>query len=180
MERRSFLSLLGLAGVGTLFTACAVTVDGSESADGGADDATAPTDRAPTSDTPVVPLVDAAADARVAVETTAGGVVIAETFEVLLNDSTCSGHSHSLTVLAGTYPDGVLVRYLGGSHLVTLLPSELSLLERGARLPFATAGNGPGHGHCGTAWRTSVGPEEPHRPDVCELHNTTAACVLHH
>lgn len=175
MERRSFLSLLGLAGLGTLFTACAVTVDGSEPAD----DASAPTDGASTADAPRVPLTDAAADTRVAVDTAAGGVVIAESFEVILNDSTCSGHSHSLVVHAGTYPDGVLVRYLGGSHLVALLPSELALLERGARLPFATVGNGPGHGHCGTAWRTSVGPEEPHRPDACALHNTTAVCSLH-
>jgi hypothetical protein len=187
MQRRTFLSFLGLTTLGATLSACAATIDGSEAPDGGPDDdapdAHATTDAAVAVDViprvDVIPLVDAEADARVAVDSTSGAVVISETFEVVLNDSTCSGHSHSLTVIARTYPEGVPVRYLGGSHLVTLMPSELVLLARGARLPYATVGQGPGHGHCGTAWRSSVGPAEPHRPDACELHNTTATCDLH-
>lgn len=189
MQRRSFLSLLGLTTLGATLSACAATIDGSEAPDGGPDDAPPAPDAHATPDAvaavDVIPLVDVTpradvdAGARVDVDSPSGAVVISETFDVVLNDSTCSGHAHALTVIARTYPEGVPVRYLGGSHLVELLPSELVLLERGARLPYATVGQGPGHGHCGTAWRSSVGPAEPHRPDACELRNTTATCVLH-
>lgn len=174
MNRRSFLELLGFCGVAALTPGCPVTVGQSPDDDGGApDDALpdappdAPTDGARLADAGLRPPPDAGGD----------GVVIAQDFDVLLNDTSCSGHDHVLTVRAGTYPPGVAVHYLGGSHDVALDPSELKLLERGARLPFATGGDERGHGHCGLAWRRSVGPAERGRVDACVLRSTTSVCA---
>jgi hypothetical protein len=129
-----------------------------------------------TADASVPPGHDAAvlvADASIAPDAAMsrdGGVaalmVVRESFSVLFNDSSCSHHSHLLYVEAAEYADETPVRFLGGSHLLELRPSELLQLEAGERIPFATIGDGPGHAHCGTAWRTEVGPEEPDRPDV--------------
>ena len=115
-------------------------------------------------------------DAAPPVDSALALYVIHEAFDVLLNDSTCSHHSHSCRVAPGAYAEDAPVRFLGGSHEVVFLVSELVELERGARIPFATIGDRPGHGHCGTAWRTSVGPEEPMRPDACETRGT-AECI---
>ena len=171
MNRRSFLELLGFSGVAALASGCSVTVGQSPEDDGGdaPNDALpdAPTDGARLADAGLRPPPDAGGD----------GVVIAQDFDVLLNDTSCSGHDHGLRVRAGTYPPGVAVHYLGGSHDVALDPSELKLLERGARLPFATGGDEQGHGHCGLAWRTSVGPAERGRVDACVLRSTTSVCA---
>jgi hypothetical protein len=141
----------------------------SDDADGGAEDV-------PRADG--IALVDAGADARPAPDAASReGIVIGERFTVLLSDTSCSGHDHQLTVLAGTYPPGVLVHYLGGSHDVALDPTELKALERGARIPFATGGTESGHGHCGMAWRTSVGPAERGRVDACVLRSATSVCI---
>lgn len=168
MERRSFFKLLGLAGLAALHPGCALTVESpADEADGGDADV-------PPAD--VTRLVDAGADTRPPPGDAAEGIVIRERFQVLLNDTSCSGHDHGLTVEAGTYPPGVAVHYLGGSHDVALDPTELKLLEGGARLPFATGGTEEGHGHCGMAWRTSVGPAERGRVDACVLRSATSVC----
>ena len=57
----------------------------------------------------------------------------------------------------------------GGSHLVQFRPSELVRLERGEQLPFATSGAGPGHGHCGLAWRDGLFSPSRDRVDACEI-----------
>jgi hypothetical protein len=101
---------------------------------------------------------------------------ISQPFDVLLNDSTCSKHSHWVSVEAAVYTEDTPVHFLGGSHELIFLASELVLLEQGNRIPFATIGPGPGHGHCGTAWRMEVGPEEPNRPDQCQPRGT-AQCM---
>jgi hypothetical protein len=111
-------------------------------------------------------------------EVDAGFVLtVRESFGVVLNDTSCSGHSHWLLVEAGDYSGGSPVSYLGGSHEVVFTPSELAMLERGERIPFATIGDGPGHGHCGTAWRESVGDADPNLPNACQVRGT-AMCML--
>lgn len=97
-------------------------------------------------------------------------------FSVILNDSTCSKHSHDAFVAAGTYSEDRPIHFLGGSHELVFWVSELVRLQSGERVPYATIGAGPGHGHCGTAWRLEVGPPEPHRPDQCVVRGT-AMCL---
>lgn len=101
---------------------------------------------------------------------------IRESFTVILNDSTCSKHTHTAFVEAGTYAEDREVHFLGGSHALVFRVSELLRLERGERIPFSTVGPGPNHGHCGTAWRSEVGPPEPDRPDQCVVRGT-AMCL---
>lgn len=179
MDRRSFLDILRLAALAALAPGCALTVAPAQAADNDAGD-DAPTDAAPPEDAAPAdapPLVDAAADARLPPDAGGPGVVIAEGFRVLLNDTSCSGHDHWLTVAAGTYPAGVPVHYLGGSHDVALDPTELKALERGERIPFATGGNEQGHGHCGLAWRGTATAADRARVDACVLRSTTSYCA---
>lgn len=157
MRRRTFLELGAVGGVAVLVPACARSTVVQR--DAGADDGAVLT-----------------ADAAPPVDGAVALYVIHEAFDVLLNDSTCSHHSHGCRVEPAAYEEDVPVRFLGGSHEVVFLASELVELERGARIPFATIGDGPGHGHCGTAWRTSVGPEEPMRPGACTTRGT-AECT---
>lgn len=168
MDRRSFLDILRLAALAAFAPGCALTVAPAQAPDDAGDDA-APAD-AP-------PLVDAAADARLPPDAGGAGVVIAERFQVLLNDTSCSGHDHWLTVAAGTYPAGVPVHYLGGSHDVALDPAELKALERGERIPFATGGDERGHGHCGLAWRGTATAADRARVDACVLRSATSFCA---
>lgn len=164
MDRRSFLDILRLAALAAFAPGCALTVAPAQ----------APDDAAPPEDAP--PLVDAAADARLPPDASGPGVVIAESFRVVLNDNSCSGHDHTLTVEAGTYPAGVPVHYLGGSHDVALDPAELKALERGERIPFATGGDEQGHGHCGLAWRGTATAADRARVDACVLRSATSVC----
>lgn len=158
MNRRRFLALVGL-GLGA--AACgSVTTPGSRpepDAEPGPDGGY--TDAASSSD--VLRSEGAVFEAG------PGMVVVRESFMVLLNDTSCSGHDHSLNVTAGAYPAGVPVRYLGGSHTVQFTPEELLELQAGGRLPFATILGG-GHGHCGLAWRSvSYQATDRSRVDHC-------------
>lgn len=162
MKRRKFLELGGVGGLALFGGGCAMSRLADP--DAGAGDANGDGED-PTHDGAMlvadggVTGVDASA---------AGAFVIHESFSVLLNDSSCSHHSHGVSVAATAYADDTPVHFSGGSHELAFLPSELVRLERGERIPFATIGAGPGHGHCGTAWRTEVGPEERDRVDVCQ------------
>jgi len=101
----------------------------------------------------------------------AGGslVRILEDFTVHLNDTTCSTHHHQLTVRAGAYDPETLVRFLGGSHEVAMLPAVLVALEGGARVPYATGTEeSGGHGHCGLAWRIDLYAPDPESAVQCE------------
>lgn len=98
--------------------------------------------------------------------------VIREAFNVHLNDTTCSHHSHGCSVRPAMYLEDTEVHFLGGSHEVVFWASELVRLQNSELVPFATVGAGPGHGHCGMAWRTSVGPEDRTRMDVCATRGT--------
>jgi hypothetical protein len=129
----------------------------------------------------MIPLEQADAgvvDAYIAGELDAGlaAVTIGEQFLVHLNDSTCSHHHHGCYVKAGTYEVGVPVRYLGGSHEVTFLPEELEQLKNNQRIPFSTTGPGPGHGHCGMAWRKDAFPPDQSLEIQCDTVGT-ATCV---
>lgn len=101
-----------------------------------------------------------------------GALVIASAFRVLLNDPSCSHNGHDCRVEPGRWESDVEVRFLGGSHEVRFRVSELVRLEAGERIPFATVGPGPGHGHCGTAWREEVGPFDDTLEDVCTPRGT--------
>lgn len=103
-------------------------------------------------------------------------IVVAEGFDVVLNDTLCSRHSHAAHVDAGEYPPNQEVRYLGGSHELIFTGLEIAQLQNGERIPFATVGGGPGHGHCGMAWRREVGREDPTRRDMCTVRGT-AMCI---
>lgn len=169
MDRRRFLELTGLAAAGLFHAACASSVTPEPLLE---DDASpTPPDAARDA-----MRVDARVDAPIARDVIPAAFVIREAFTVLLNDTSCSGHDHIIAVSPAEYVDDTPVHFLGGSHLLAFRPSELQQFERGERLPFATIGPGPGHGHCGVAWRTSVGPSEPTRVDVCHPQNT-AVCL---
>ncbi|MFO0712908.1 MAG: hypothetical protein U0353_23845 [Sandaracinus sp.] len=104
-------------------------------------------------------------------------LAIAAPFRVLLNDPSCSHNGHDCYVEAGTWNEDVEISFLGGSHEVRFWVSELVRLERGERIPFATVGPGPGHGHCGHAWRSEVGPFDDSTPDRCAPRGT-AMCSM--
>lgn len=106
-----------------------------------------------------------------------GALVVSAPFRVLLNDTTCSHNGHTCFVEPGSWDDDVEISFLGGSHELRFRVSELMQLEAGERIPFATTGAGPGHGHCGMAWREEVGPFDDTRADVCTPRGT-AACEL--
>lgn len=117
------------------------------------------------------------ADTEPAEELPSEGYAILEKFVVILNDPSCSRHTHVLLVDPASYEDDTPISYLGGSHEVLMRPSELVDLAAGAKLPFATVGDGPGHGHCGTAWRESIhGGANPNLTDAC-VPLGTASCL---
>lgn len=159
MNRRTFL--LGSGGTaGALLVGCSAAHDlpgdaGSSAHDGGPLRPDAP------------PLRDA---------TLGGALVVTSAFLVYLNDPSCSHNGHTVHVEPGAWDDDVEVSFLGGSHEVRFRVSELVALEGGARLPFATVGPGPGHGHCGTAWRSEVGPFDDTLVDRCAPRGT-AECT---
>ena len=105
-----------------------------------------------------------------------GALVISAPFRVLLNDSRCAHNGHDCRVEAGAWERDVEISFLGGSHEVRFWVSELVRLQAGERIPFATMGPGPGHGHCGTAWREEVGPFDDALDDVCTPRGT-AMCT---
>ena len=107
-----------------------------------------------------------------------GALVITAPFRVLLNDTRCSHNGHTCFVEPGSWDEDEEISFLGGSPEVRFWVSELVLLQAGERIPFATMGAGPGHGHCGTAWREEVGPFDDTRIERCETRGT-AACELH-
>lgn len=150
MRRRTFLELTGLGTLGAI-AGCAEAR--TLPVDGGA-----------------VPESDAAAasDAAVAPDTTARRTAfVVAAFEVLLNDPSCSGHDHGFSVDAATYMDDTPVEFLGGSHLVAFRPSELLRMAGGEQLPFSTIGPGPGHGHCGIAFKLGAFLPSRDRVDAC-------------
>lgn len=154
VNRRDFLKLTGVGAAGFAAWGCETDTITLEPVDGGAmEQAPQPEPR---------PEVDAGMG-RDASTIDAGPptYTIHGAFVVILNDSTCSRHTHSANVSAAVYVDDTPVHFLGGSHELVFKPSELVTLQEGAKIPFATIGEGPGHGHCGTAWRESVGPPDP-------------------
>ncbi len=168
MRRRQFMAVTGLGTLGTL-AGCArsFTYETTEDA-GTASDAALVSDAGLGSP-------DAASAA----------FVIATGFSVRLNDTSCSGHDHGCTVQAGAYDDDTPIEFNSpGSHTVAFRPSELVLLASGAQLPFATIGPGPGHGHCGMAWRGDLVPAPSlDRVDTCSVatpaDQTPAICTMH-
>ena len=116
-------------------------------------------------------------------DASAASYVIAMPFSVMLNDSSCSGHDHDCYVVPAAYTDDSPVSYLGGSHLVQFRPSELVRLAAGEPVPFATNGAGPGHGHCGIAFRAEVAQASRTRMDGCRIRppatGANAICELH-
>ncbi len=163
MHRRTFL-FHGTLGSAALLAGCSsVHVPGDPIPDAGATHDGSPL------------LADAASFRDAAL---GGALVITAPFEVLLNDTTCSHNGHTCFVEQGSWDDDVEISFLGGSHEVRFFVSELVLLQAGERIPFATVGPGPGHAHCGTAWRREVGPFDDTLVDACEPRGT-ARCELH-
>lgn len=161
MKRRDFLQATSVTAAAWMVGCSSAHTNAEPDADAGPSDAPSHPD---AHDGGLLEQVDAPhfdPDAR-------DGLVIHEAFEVLLNDSSCSGHPHSVRVVPGAYAEDIEVHYMGGSHALNFWVSELVRLQNGERIPFATHGSG-GHGHCGTAWRTEVGPAEPDRVDACDL-----------
>lgn len=156
MNRRTFLIHTGAVTTALLAGCSAAHVEGGDASahDGGTLYPDAP------------PQLDAALP---------GALVIAAPFRVLLNDSRCSHNGHDCRVEAGAWEHDVEISFLGGSHEVRFWVSELLLLQAGERIPFATVGAGPGHGHCGTAWREEVGPFDDTLDDEC-VPRGTAMC----
>jgi hypothetical protein len=159
MNRRTFL-LRSSAATGALLVGCSAAHD-------------LPGDAGPTHDSsapdggPLFPDAPPLRDAAI------GGALVIETaFVVFLNDPSCSHHGHTVHVEAGAWDDDAEVSFLGGSHEVRFWVHELLALQAGERLPFATMGNGPGHGHCGTAWRREVGPFDGTLVDHCTPRGT--------
>lgn len=161
MDRRTFLHLSGLGALGAL-AGCAEST--TRASDSGLAEADARIDDAHVADA----LAQVPDGGHVALDA-GSAVFVLSSFSVMLNDSSCSGHDHGLTVSAGTYLDDSPIDFLGGSHLVRLRPSELVRLERGEQVPFATSGPGPGHGHCGLAWREGLFEPSRDRIDACEI-----------
>ncbi len=104
-----------------------------------------------------------------------GALTIATAFVVNLNDPSCTHNGHTAYVQPGAWDHDVEISFLGGSHEVRFWVSELMQLQAGERIPFATMGAGPGHGHCGTAWRAEVGPFDDTLVDECTPRGT-AVC----
>jgi hypothetical protein len=170
MNRRRFLEITGLAAAAAAVQACAASVYGI--ADGPPDGAIdGATDDAPRGDSGP-PSADARTDT--AADATAA-LVVATAFTVILEDTSCSGHNHSIRVEARAYGADELVPYLSGSHLLKFSSRELAQLAAGERIPFSTVGPGPGHGHCGSAWRRELGPTTPPVAEQCVL-RATATC----
>lgn len=156
MRRRRFLETMAVGTLGAI-SGCASAVTRTD------DTGPAPHDAAP-------PGHDAAllADAAPTIDAGAAAFVITQAFVVMLNDTSCSGHDHECGVEPAVYADDTPVSFNGpGSHQVDFRPSELVMLAAGAMLPFATVGPGPGHGHCGMAWRTEIAPPSHTRVDAC-------------
>lgn len=153
MNRRDFLELTTGAALGWMFTAACEAETGPlgqvpDEGDGG--------------------LVEDAGEPE--------EFVIREPFAVILNDPSCSGHVHGISVEAATFTEDTPIHYLGDSHELVFYASELMQLERGEKIPFATIGDGPGHGHCGHAWRVEVGPPDMSLIDMCTPRGT-AMCI---
>jgi hypothetical protein len=163
MQRRRFLALSGLGTLGAMVGGCAEA-------------RTLPIDAGA--------IDDAAPPERDAGPTTSDAVTIAAGFTVMLNDPSCSGHDHECEVAAGTYTSAMLPMFLGGSHLVVFSVDDLARLDRGEQIPFATSGPGPGHGHCGLAWKDGLYEPSRTRVDACTTHapagTPMAVCEARH
>ena len=167
MQRRKFMALAGGAAVGVL-SGCTRSFMLEAPDDGGtADDGALRQDAAPLADAGAAPFVIGAA------------------FTIRLNDVSCSGHDHACIAEAGAFADDAPILFNApGSHTVAFRPSELMLLAAGAQLPFATVGPGPGHGHCGLAWRMDLVPmPSVERVDDCTVATPpgmpAASCSMH-
>lgn len=171
MRRRFFMQTMAVGALGAA-SGCATVTTRSDDA------APAPGDAGPSGhDATLV------ADASV---TDAGATrfVVRTAFALLLSDTSCSGHDHECWVEAASHADDTAISFNGaGSHQVDFRPSELMMLEAGAMLPFATVGPGPGHGHCGMAWRMDLAPPTRTRVDACDTATpvgmTPGVCLMH-
>jgi hypothetical protein len=171
MRRRTFLETAGLGVMGSMV--------GGALASGCAESSTIETaDAASAMGDTLVQL-----DAANAIDAPGAAYVVQSAFSVMLNDSSCSGHDHGCDVVPMAYADDSPVSFLGGSHLVQFRPSELVRLERGEMLAFATNGPGPGHGHCGMAFRVEIAQPSRTRMDGCHIlppeSGPMAICELH-
>jgi hypothetical protein len=177
MNRRTFLEMTGLGAIGSALVA-ACTSGCAETTTIDPSDASAPSDAHPMGDALVqLDAPNATPDA------TNAAFVVSSTINVLLNDSSCSGHDHGFTTGPMAYTDDSPISFLGGSHLVQFRPSELMRLEAGEMLAFATNGPGPGHGHCGLAFRVEIAQPSRTRMDGCHIlppdSGPLAICELH-
>jgi hypothetical protein len=173
MRRRFFMQTMAVGALGAA-SGCATAVTRID--DGGP----GPSDAAPPGHDAALVAVDAAP----AIDASRATFVVRTAFSVLLSDTSCSGHDHECDVAPASYADDTPISFNGpGSHQVDFRPSELMMLEAGAMLPFATVGPGPGHGHCGMAWRTEIAPPTRMRVDACTTATpdgmTRAVCSLH-
>ena len=157
MNRRTFLEISCLGALGALARCASSTTRAS---DAGATSG----DAAPMGDA----LMQRPDTGNLATDAESAAFVVGA-FAIFLNDPSCSGHDHGCGVEASAYADDSPVSFLGGSHLVQFRPSELVRLERGEQLPCATSGAGPGHGHCGLAWRDGLFSPSRDRVDACEI-----------
>jgi hypothetical protein len=172
MRRRRFVETMMVGGLG-LAAGCA------ESRTAELDAGAPPTDaRPPGHDATLVAIDGSVTDAASAMFAVAAG------FTIMLNDTSCSGHDHDCWVEPTAWADDTPVTFNGpGSHMVAFRPSELVRLAAGEVLPFATSGPGPGHGHCGLAWRTELMPASRTRVDQCTTATpagmTPGVCTMH-
>jgi hypothetical protein len=173
MRRRRFLETMAVGALGAA-TGCATSVTRAPD-DGGA---TTIANDAPIGHDATLTAVDAA---PVDVDTSV--FVITSAFLVQLHDTSCSGHDHDCLVEPASYADDAPVSFNGpGSHQVAFRPSELVRLQAGESLPFATIGPGPGHGHCGLAWRGDAPSPARGQLDACDIATpagmTPAICAV--
>lgn len=179
MRRRTFMEMAGLGALGSiaggaLVSGCAESLTHESPVDAAA----LPLDAHAMGDA----LVQQDS-ANVTSDASTASYVITMPFSVVLNDSSCSGHDHDCFVVPAAYTDDSPVSYLGGSHLVQFRPSELVRLAAGEPVPFATNGAGPGHGHCGIAFRTEYAQVSRTRMDGCRVRppamGQPAICTMH-
>lgn len=105
-------------------------------------------------------------------------VEILVSMSVLLEDVSCSGHNHGFSVGPRRVRRDEVLVFLDGSHRVEFTGDELARIARGERVPFATTGDSPGHGHCGLAFLPSLGATTPRPVAQCRPRNPVAICVL--
>lgn len=186
MRRRTFIEITGLGCLGSAIAGCAgVTTRPVPEPDAGAveSDAAAspPSDAAMAHDAMVL---TADPDSGMPTGDAGTALVMLTAFTVILNDTSCSGHDHECWVAAGMYADDTPLVFNGpGSHQVAFRPSELWRLQNGEQVPFATNGTGPGHGHCGLAFREGLGVPSRDRVDTCDVlppeSGPPGVCILH-